>query len=278
MIGGRLAANLPSPPSQGIAAMSSPFRRHRQKVLARLAAEKAGKADAEGMAPPMPEDSPATTEYRGLLAALQDDLRTLHDIQSVETKIERKRSMITAYIPWCKGVLEATEETSAPQDEIVVTIMIWSLDIQEWDAALDLAEHCLRHGLQLPERYNRTLGCLVVEEIAEYAIKHADGDAAPVPLEVLQRTAPLLAHDMPDQVKAKFHRALGECWARMAESYDPSADSAPAGGKPALVDAALTELRRAVSLHGKVGSKKQIEQLEREAKKLAQAAGQNAKE
>lgn len=255
--------------------MTSPALMHRQQKLARLSTRAHMDAMARqargGTAVPMPEEGPVATEYQSLLAQLHDDLRVLHNIQSVETKIAKKPALLAKYRPWVAGALDVAEGDAAPQDEIVVTAMIWAFDIADWSFALDIADHCLAHGLALPERYNRTLACLVVEEIAEAAIKTTGS----VPHDVLERIRTIATdHDMPDQVRAKFFRALGESWAAKAESFDATSDSAPAGGKPAMVDAALTELRRAVSLNAKVGVKKLIEQLEREAKRLAEAAGQ----
>jgi hypothetical protein len=254
--------------------MTSPALRHRQQKLARLSTrahldDMARRARA-GVAAPMPEDGPVATEYQGLLAQLHEDLRGLSSVQSIEKRIEKKPELLAKYRPWVAGALDVAEGDAAPQDEIVVTALIWALDIADWSFALDIADHCIAHRLDLPERYNRTLGCLVVEEVAEAAIK-AGGN---VPHDVLERVRPIATdEDMPDQVRAKFHRALGESWAQRAENFDPASESAPAGGKPAMVDAALTELRRAVELNAKVGVKKLIEQLEREAKRLAEAAG-----
>lgn len=256
--------------------MTSPALTHRQKKLARLSTrahlDDMARRSRAGMAAPMPDEGPVASEYQGLLAQMHDDLRALSNIQSIEKKIEKKPALLAKYRPWVAGALQVEDGDAAPQDEIVVTALIWALDIADWGFALDIADHCLTHHLDLPERHKRTLGCMVVEEIAEAAIKTTGS----VPHDVLERVRPIATdHDMPDQVRAKFFRALGESWAQRAETFDAASDSAPAGGKPAMVDAALTELRRAVGLNAKVGVKKTIVQLEREAKRLAEAAGAN---
>lgn len=246
----------------------SPALAHRQRTLAALAA---GSASAALALPEISPDDPAAGEYAQLLASLHNDLRTLHDIQSVDAKIARKRDMIDAYLPWVNGALDAGEDGRANQDEIVVTILVWALDIQNWDLALTLASHVLEHGLALPERYKRTPACLVVEEIADAA----KADPAAVPLDVLLRTQGGAAgHDMPDQVKAKLLRAIGLAWSAKADAFDPTAEDAMAGGKAAMVDASLTALKEARRLHAQVGVAKAIEKLEREAKALADDAAQ----
>lgn len=246
--------------------MVSPFRSHQMATRAALAAA----TGLSGAAlPEIDAANPAYSEYQQLLASLHNDLRALHDIQSVQGKIDRKRSMIAAYLPWVQGALAAGETGGGVQDEVVATMLVWALDIQDWDLALAIGAHVLNHGLALPERYKRSAACLIAEEIADAAKAKPET----VPFEVLQRTAALVAgHDMPDQVQAKLLRATGLDLMVQAENYDPNAESAVAGGKPFLVNAALAALRRALELNKAVGIKKQIEQLEREAKALAAAA------
>lgn len=245
-------------------------RAHRERIKAKLLAQQQGLPTSAPSAPEIDESDPAASEYRQLQAALHNDLRTLHEIQSVQEKIARKREMIDTYLPWVNGALEAGAEGRAVQDEIVVTVMIWALDIQNWPLALDLGEHVLKHGLALPSRHKRTPATVIAEEVADAAKE----DMASVPFDILQRTGDLVeGYDMPDQVKAKLLRALGLLLADQAEHFDPEAENAIAGGKPALIEAALVSLRNAVRHDKNVGVKKQIEQLERTAKKLAEEAG-----
>lgn len=251
----------------------SPALAHRQRVLAELSTKGmlAEHAARSGAAPAMPEAGPVASEYQGLLARLHDDLRRLHEIQSKDAKVALKVKLIEQYRAWCQGVLTAAEDASAPQDEIVVTCFIWAIDIRDWPFALDLGEHIIAHGLQLPERFHRTAGGLLVSELADAAIN----DPGSVPHDVLLAVKPAegAAWDMKNETLARLHRAIGESWTRAAEAFDPNAESAPAGGKAMLVDAALTALREATRLHAAVGVKKEIERLEREAKKLAAAVG-----
>lgn len=249
-------------------------RAHRERMNAMLLAGSALTA-AAASAPAMSENDPAASEYQQLLASLHNDLRALHDLQSVQAKIEAKRTMIAAYLPWVEGALAAGEDGRAVQDEIVATMLVWALDIQDWDRALIIGSHVLEHGLSLPERYKRTPACLVVEEIADAA----KADPAAVPLEILLRTqGGAEGRDMPDQVRAKLLRAIGLAWAAMADTFDPASETAFAGGKPALIDAALTALVEARRLDAKVGVAKKIEELTRTQRKLAEAASAGAKE
>lgn len=248
----------------------SPALAHRQRVAATLSTRAMlDRHAARAGAPPMPEAGPVASEYQSLLARLHDDQRRLHEIQSTDAKIALKRELIPNYVPWVKGVLESAGDDAAPQDEIVVTCFIWCLDIREWDDAISLFNHIDKHSLQLPERFHRSPRGVLLSEIGDAALN----EPGSVPHEILLavRPGPDPVPDVKDETLARLHRAIGESWAREADAFDPASESAAAGGKAMLVDAALTALREALRLDPKVGVKKLVEQLEREAKKLAPA-------
>lgn len=229
----------------------------------KLAAASRPDAAPAGRAAPMPTDGPVASEYQLLLVALGIDLNTLRNIQSTERKIEAKRTMIEKYRAWVEGAADAS---AGAQDEIVSTMMVWAIDINDWPLALKLAEYVLLAGINLPERYNRAPATLIAEEIAQVAI---DAPGA-VPLEVLNAVADLVSDaDIFDQVRAKLEKAFGLAFKVRADAFDPTAESAVAGGKPALLAAAIGHLDRAIALHAGCGAKKIKQAMEAELKKLA---------
>lgn len=245
--------------------MFSPALRHRQRVLA----QQSGAAKVEADAPPeLERTTPAGQEYAALRVLLHDNLRTLSDIASHEARVPVKVEMARAFAPWIEGVLAS--EGQAAQDEILVTNLVWAIDYRDFDYALRLAAHVIRHGLAMPEKFTRTPACYLAEELA--TIANAEFDA--VNLDHLLAVQHLIdGHDMHDAVRAKLLKAIGRRYAQRAANFDPAADNAPAGGKAAYVETALENLRRALQLDANVGVKKDIERLEREAKKLAPAEG-----
>lgn len=253
--------------------MFSPFRVHQQKVRAARAAALTGTAPVAGVAAPMPETGEAASEYNVLRALLHDNLRSLESIRSVTDRNPKKAEMARAFDAWVDGAIAAGTEGKAVQDEIVVTMMIWAIDYRDIDRALDIAEHVLKHGLALPERYSRTAPCLVAEDIAEAWL----ADPKDVSREQLARTFNLTREaDMPDQAKAKLFKALGRALAAAAGAFDPTADNAPAGGKGGLLDAAKAAFETALKLNKNIGVKKDLDAVERELAKLIEAAGTNA--
>lgn len=249
--------------------MVSPFRRHQQLVRAQQSAGAAAPAGVAEAPPELPADTAAGHEYAGLRVLLHDNLRTLADVASIEARNPLKAEMAKAFADWVEGVLIAGETGVAAQDEILVTNLIWAIDYRDFDYALRIAAHVLRFGLVLPERYNRTAACFVAESFAELSLAHAEMISHDHLLQVL---ALVDGFDMPDQAKAKLHKAIGRSYARKAEAFDPTADNAPAGGKAAYTEQAIEQLQRALALDSNVGVKTDIRMLERQRKALSDPA------
>lgn len=240
--------------------MSSPARRHMQIALAQQANATSQRPGPSGFS----EGSQAAHEYRMLLIALGEDLRQLQSIQSVERKIEVKREMIERYRDWLTG---AQQRKEAVQDDIVFHTMVWAMDISDWPLALDLATLVLEHGMVSAKPFSRTPATLIAEQAANNAL----GSTPTIDLTSLQYIADLTeGEDMPDQVRAKLHKAIGLAFKARVDAFDPEAESAPAGGKGALIAAATAELERALQLDATCGVKTLIAQLSRAAKALAE--------
>ncbi|MXO66239.1 phage terminase small subunit [Altericroceibacterium endophyticum] len=237
----------------------SPARRHKQAKLADMAVRSAAAAH---VAPERQTEGSAHSEYELLMAALGEDLRRLKDIQSTEGKIAAKREMIDRYDAHVDATLSAAMESGrAVQDELLTHMMIWRFDIDDFDRGLDIAEHVLRFGLRLPERFRRTAGVVITEEVAEKAIAALRLNRD-FPLEVLQRTMQLTAdEDMPDEVRAKLEKATGQQLQRIAVASESDPESSPAGAAHAARRSALSHLQRALELDDKCGVKKDIERL-----------------
>lgn len=250
--------------------MPSPARQHRDRVLA----AQASNAALPGVAAPPPTSGPAATAYEQMLMQLLEDRQRLKDIQSIEKKIELKRELLPNYRAWIEGVLNQAQATGqAVQDEVVVNILPWLIDVGCYADAIALAQHVLRFRLVLPERFKRTPATLVTEEIADAVLiglgagKPVD-DAATI-LEVLEAT--VAGQDMPDEVAAKLQKAIGLTLAATADAATPDDVNLIAGFVPAARTEALARLRRAIALDPRSGVKKNIEVLERALRKEAPA-------
>lgn len=226
-------------------ARMSPARRHFLKATA------AKKAAADS--PDAREQAPSSA-YELMLAKLAEDRRRLKGIQSVEGKIALKKELIPDYLPWIEGVLEAGK---GGQDAVLMTLMVWMLDAGRFEDALRVGEYALEHGLVMPDQYERNTATVLAEEFADQALKTlaTEGGADEVDADQLMHCIDLVAqHDMPDQVRAKLHKAIGYVL-REREGV-------------AHKEVALKHLQRAFQLNDKAGVKKDMEVLDREVKKL----------
>lgn len=227
----------------------------RSQLRKRAAQEAAATAPAATMA--------GATTYELQLAQLAQHRHRLKQIQSTEGKIELKRQLLPEYVPYVEGVLAGGR---GAQDEVLTTLMLWHLDVGDFDTGLTIAAYVLQHGLIMPDRFERTTGCLIAEEVAEAALKALKVEQG-FSLQTLERAAALTGEqDMPDQVRAKLHLATGRVLAVQVQ------DEAPSPEQLISLESARTHLLRAIELHGNCGGKKDLERVERLLKKHADQA------
>ncbi|NWD44435.1 terminase endonuclease subunit [Pseudomonas yamanorum] len=234
--------------------MTNPCRRHFQRVTAAVAA-------AAVAGPAMTMEGASVYELH--LAKLQQDYLRLKQVQSTEGKAELKRQLLPEYVPYVEGVLA---EGKGAQDQVLTTLMVWRMDAADFAGALDIAEYVIYHALLMPDRFERTTGTIVAEEIAEVALK-AQKAGGTFDLDLLLRTEQIAGdEDMPDQAKAKLHLALGKAYAEKVSEEDPAENRLITLG---LLESAKTHLARAIELNTNCGGKKDLERVERLLKKFA---------
>ncbi|MBS0501102.1 MAG: terminase [Proteobacteria bacterium] len=232
----------------------TPAQRARLRTLAALASA-SGQQDPHG--------EPTGTAYELMQAQLHEHMRTLKGIQSVERKIDAKRTMLADFDAYLDGVLQAD---AGGQDVVLATVLVWHLDAGLWARGLQLADYALRHAIRLPDQYSRDLPTLLLDEVSDAAIKGqlAGVDAAVYLAHVDRLTR---ERDAPDQARAKLHKAIG--WALIGKTATHDVDP-----KDIPVDQcqlALPHLQRAIELFAQVGVKKDVERLERRVKPDAPA-------
>lgn len=217
---------------------------------ARAAMEAAKTAPQQSMA--------GATAYEHQLNQLLQDRLRLKAIQSNEGKAALKLQLLPEYIPYVEGVLEAG---NGAQDDVMTTVMVWRIDVEDYSGALDIADYVLKHKLIMPDRFERTTGCLVAEEIATAALKAQKANGS-FDLNILHRTVELTeAEDMPDQARAKLFLATGRATLDGISTEEP--------GQPGQIQAGIDLLKRAIELHDGCGGKKDLDGAERLLKKHA---------
>ncbi|MCW8965197.1 MAG: phage terminase small subunit [Candidatus Pacearchaeota archaeon] len=183
-------------------------------------------------------------QYEIMLMQLAEHKRALKEIQSREKKAELKAEILPDYVPYVDGVIESD---IGIQDLVLMTIMVWRIDTGDLRGALEIGKYALAHDLKTPEQYNRDTATLLAEEIAEYVIAQGeDSDVFELALITEMETR---TYDMPDQVRAKIHKAIGLSLA--SKNYDM----------------AIEHLERALELDKKSGVTKLVEKFKRDLKK-----------
>lgn len=199
-----------------------------------------------------------TGAYELQMAQLHQHYQQLKGIQSTQGKEELKAKLLPDYAPYVAGVLAGGQ---GAQDEVLTTVMVWRLDAGDYQGGLEIAAYVLEHGLTMPDRFARTTGCLVAEEVAEAALKALKAGGT-FDLATLAEADRLTAgEDMPDEVRAKLMLAMGRVAAAQADPDKPN---------PADVhslEVARHFLTRALELHDKCGGKRDLELVDRQLKK-----------
>lgn len=228
--------------------MLTPAQRHFQKVMAK----RRGQADEES--------DIQRTAHEQILHRLRMDLSRLSGVQSEETKAEMKKSMLPEYEGWIEGTLDGD---SGRQDEVITRLMVWAIDCRDYVLVMKLGRYVVRHGLILPDNFNRTAATFLTEEMSKplLTLAAADADAdLSSGIAVLDEVAEIVADsDMPDVVRAKLckARALSR---RGATDITTKAE-------------ALALFREALTRNPNAGVKKEIATLAREVKKLSADGG-----
>ena len=202
----------------------------------------------------VPQDQASAHDL--LLRNLANHKARLKQVQSIEEKIAYKNRAFSEFSAWVSGVLAADR---GGQDPIIVHMLVWMLDIGDFASGLEIGDYVLKHGLHMPDEYNRTPATVIADIIADASLKALDIEKL-IDLDAVLRTIALTdGHDMPDQVRAKLHKAAG--LALMPK--DLPTDYTPESAEPVL--AALKHLLRAFELFVNVGVKKPLDR----AKKYA---------
>lgn len=172
-----------------------------------------------------------------------NDDQQLSNIQSISHKTELKKEFLPFYIPWIEGTIA---EGVGSQDDMLVKLMVWCLDTHEFKTAVDIAAYALLNDFVMPEPFTRDVATVFVEQLADEMLSLEKDTDVSVHADLVQRAIEVTtSQDMPDQVRAKLYRVLGDSL------------------KDAKPDDAINAYKIAIKLDDKVGCKKDLAQLEK---------------
>lgn len=216
------------------------------------------RAAAESAATTQSQPMDGSGAYEMQMAQLHQHYQQLKAIQSTQAKEDLKAKLLPDYAPYIAGVLSSGQ---GAQDEVVTTVMLWRFDAGDYQGGLEIAAYVLKHSLAMPDRFARTTGCLVAEEVAEAALKAIKAGST-FDLGTLAEADRLTAgQDMPDEARAKLMLAMGRVAAAQVDPNNPNLADVHS------LEVARHFLTRALELHDKCGGKRDLELVDRQLKK-----------
>ncbi|MCY7297563.1 phage terminase small subunit, partial [Alteromonas sp. a30] len=109
------------------------------------------------------------SHYELMLAQLITHQRQLSQIQSIERRVSVKAELLAQYSGYVDGIIAAN---AGAQDDVLMTVMMWRIDVGDVEGAIEIADYAIEHDLAMPERFKRDTATLIAEEMAEYAMMH----------------------------------------------------------------------------------------------------------
>jgi hypothetical protein len=160
-----------------------------------------------------------------LLASLQQDLAALKEIASKERKAAFKADVL---LPKYADHVHRLMAAGQPH-ELIGWYLVWCFDSGRIEEGLQVAAWAQEHGQPLPERFSSSLELFVASQTLEWAEAQYNADHEFEPY-LTQAQAMLAESDIPDTVRAGFHRIAGlqaerednlpEAEAQLARAYE----------------------------------------------------------
>lgn len=213
----------------------TPMQAHQQRV----------KAAQAGSATALDEAQRALQwlhTQRGLLSALA----------SRQTREAHKAKVLPEITPYLQGVLQA--DAGAP-DPVVAHAAVWAMDAGAWPLALQLGAYMVRHGLPAPDEFKRNAATLLCDLMADAALT-GSMPAAQIDGWLSAALSITKDADMPDQTRAKAHKAIAYGLAGKTTLAGQAGDWK--GLSDAALRMALDHLTKAEQLDHNAGVKKDI--------------------
>lgn len=148
------------------------------------------------------------TKGNGLMQMkLEQDMAQLSRIQSIASKIQLKRDeLLPSYQDYLN---EALKDDKEQDHSIIVECMIWSFDIEDFEQGILLANHVIKHQINMPERFSRDAKGFVVSAISGWALSQQKLEESAEPW--LSRIFEAAEKwDVADGARAEMLRAMGQ--------------------------------------------------------------------
>ena len=224
---------------------------HKRSTLALGSAAVAAAAGAlVAYSPADALSSPANARKHLMLqeAALDQDLERVSAINGMAMRQALKRDeLLPKYQDYVQRYCESG--LNFP-NRVLVQVMIWLFDTEEFEDGMELAHFAIGQGQQMPERFKRDIQTFVADAVCDWAYAEYKAKRSPEPY--LSDLLSLVdgEWELTEQIPAKYHKLVG---IRAMEAKD--------WGQ------ALLHFNRATELHPSIGVGVRVENCLRALKK-----------
>ena len=224
---------------------------HKRSTLALGSAAVAAAAGAlVAYSPADALSSPANARKHLMLqeAALDQDLERVSAINGMAMRQALKRDeLLPKYQDYVQRYCESG--LNFP-NRVLVQVMIWLFDTEEFEDGMELAHFAIGQGQQMPERFKRDIQTFVADAVCDWAYAEYKANRSPEPY--LSDLLSLVdgEWELTEQIPAKYHKLVG---LRAMEAKDWGL--------------ALLHFNRATELHPSIGVGVRVENCLRALKK-----------
>ena len=224
---------------------------HKRSTLALGSAAVAAAAGAlVAYSPADALSSPANARKHLMLqeAALDQDLERVSAINGMAMRQALKRDeLLPKYQDYVQRYCESG--LNFP-NRVLVQVMIWLFDTEEFEDGMELAHFAIGQGQQMPERFKRDIQTFVADAVCDWAYAEYKAKRSPEPY--LSDLLSLVdgEWELTEQIPAKYHKLVG---LRAMEAKDWGL--------------ALLHFNRATELHPSIGVGVRVENCLRALKK-----------
>ena len=139
--------------------------------------------------------------------ALAQDLERVSAINSRELRQQLKRDeLLPKYLDYVQ--LYRDSGLNFP-NSVVMQVLVWLFDTEQFDAGLDLAHFAIEQDQQLPERFKRNVQTFVADQVIDWAEAEYKAKRSPEPY--LSNLLPLVDGEwmLFERIPARYHKQIG---------------------------------------------------------------------
>ena len=182
------------------------------------------------------------------LVALEADIA---GIKSLNNRAARTTAKRDNKIPTYMGYLNEHMAANEPASAVLVQVMIWQFDVENFEEGLKLARYAVAHKGHMPLNFKRDIPNFVLGQVADWALVQTSNGSTPDPyLGIAEQWRDNKAYTIIDLINALLLKARAEEFERLEQP-----------------EKALVHYEQAQEAHEKARCKMQIKRL---IKQLAQ--------